>query len=377
MTYTNIFFSWEVSDHSGWGVYGFNLFMRAGHTPPFRAVPVKWPPSFLYPVDPISELQMMDRLSLFEGNVEARRGDYMLTALGNTIKKYEVAAGIKEIGVIFFEINPLPAAEIEKLKTFDAIVAGSTWNQEKLAEMGVASERVIQGINTDLFRIQKKRNFKDRFVVFSGGKLECRKGQDIVLKAFSVFAKKHPEALLITSWRSAWEKSIAPTINASGLCQPLVIEEDFGVALDNWVLANGVDRRQFVNLACAPNQLMPEVLREVDLAVFPNRCEGGTNLVAMEALACGLTVAVADNTGQRDLVNAARCIALRDQSQVPSDGVTCNVGWGETSVDELLAVMEDVYSQKIRLNPEEVRNSVLHWTWDHSIDELVGKIARV
>jgi len=112
LTYKNIFFSWEISDHSGWGVYGLNLFMRAGNTPPFRAVPVQWPPSFLYPVDPITELQMMDRLKLFEGNVEARRGDYMLTALGNTIKQYEVAAGIKEIGVIFFEINPLPAAEI-------------------------------------------------------------------------------------------------------------------------------------------------------------------------------------------------------------------------------------------------------------------------
>jgi hypothetical protein len=97
----------------------------------------------------------------------------------------------------------------------------------------------------------------------------------------------------------------------------------------------------------------------------------------MEALACGLTVAVANNTGQRDLVNTARCIALRDQPQVPSDGVTCMVDWGETSVDELLGVMEDVYIKKIQLNPDEVRNSVLHWTWDHSIDELVSKIARV
>jgi hypothetical protein len=75
--------------------------MRAGNTPPFHAAPVQWPPSFLYPVDPITELKMMARLNLFEGNVEARRGDYRLTALGNTIKKYEVAAGIKEFGVIF------------------------------------------------------------------------------------------------------------------------------------------------------------------------------------------------------------------------------------------------------------------------------------
>jgi hypothetical protein len=39
--------------------------------------------------------------------------------------------------------------------------------------------------------------------------------------------------------------------------------------------------------------------------------------------------------------------------------------------------MEDGYSKKIQLNPDEVRNSILHWTWDHSIDKLVSKIARV
>jgi hypothetical protein len=33
---------------------------------------------------------------------------------------------------------------------------------------------------------------------------------------------------------------------------------------------------------------MAGLLRDVDLAVFPNRCEGGTNLVAMECLAAGV-----------------------------------------------------------------------------------------
>lgn len=42
---------------------------------------------------------------------------------------------------------------------------------------------------------------------------------------------------------------------------------------------------------------MPEVFREVDLAVFPNRCEGGANLVAMEAFAYGLSCLILQNTG--------------------------------------------------------------------------------
>ena len=59
---------------------------------------------------------------------------------------------------------------------------------------------------------------------------------------------------------------------------------------------------------------MPEVLREVDVAVFPNRCEGGTNLVAMEALASGLTCILSKNTGHLDLIRADNCLPLATQA---------------------------------------------------------------
>jgi glycosyltransferase involved in cell wall biosynthesis len=46
------------------------------------------------------------------------------------------------------------------------------------------------------------------------------------------------------------------------------------------------------------------VLRSrADVAVFPNRCEGGMNLVAMEAIATGVSVILANGTGQADLID--------------------------------------------------------------------------
>jgi hypothetical protein len=42
---------------------------------------------------------------------------------------------------------------------------------------------------------------------------------------------------------------------------------------------------------------MPQILREIDVAVVPNRFEGGTNLVAMECMACGMPVILSANTG--------------------------------------------------------------------------------
>ena len=45
-----------------------------------------------------------------------------------------------------------------------------------------------------------------RFVVFSGGKLELRKGQDIVVAAFRAFVERHPDAVLVNAWHNAWPK---------------------------------------------------------------------------------------------------------------------------------------------------------------------------
>jgi glycosyltransferase involved in cell wall biosynthesis len=66
----------------------------------------------------------------------------------------------------------------------------------------IKSHTVIQGIDLDLFKPAAKRHLKDKFVIFSGGKLEYRKGQDILLKAFSKLATKYEGVVLITAWRS-------------------------------------------------------------------------------------------------------------------------------------------------------------------------------
>ena len=59
---------------------------------------------------------------------------------------------------------------------------------------------------------------------------------------------------------------------------------DYGV----WTRDNGIAANQFLDRGAVPNALMPPVLREMDVALFPNRSEGGTNLVAMECMACGV-----------------------------------------------------------------------------------------
>ena len=81
--------------------------------------------------------------------------------------------------------------------------------------------KILQGIDQTIFHPAPKSNmFGDRFVVFSGGKLEYCKGQDIVIAAFKIFQKLDLEALLITVCHNFWPQfmvGIEQTGNVVGL----------------------------------------------------------------------------------------------------------------------------------------------------------------
>lgn len=369
----NIFFDWEVSDVSGWGIYGFNLLYWTLRNPKYKAVPLptNWPSKFLYLIDPLTNKSLKDAEVAWTG-LKAKDGDFLLSSSVEKARR-SIAEKCQQWSVIFFEANPLERNQVENIKTFDGVIVGSSWNKDALLQMGVDSRLVIQGVDTDLFRPLAKQLFKNRFVVFSGGKLEFRKGQDLVLRAFSIFSKTHRDALLITAWRTPYDPFVSG-INFSKVCEPLRPEQDMRRAIDNWVHTNGVEQDQFFNLDSIPNRMMPDILREVDLAIFPNRCEGGTNLVAMEALSSGVKCAISSNTGHLDIITPSNCIALKDQKPVhPPPGLSVQ-GWGESNVDEIVAAMEDAYAGRASLTPETVRGSVAHRSWGMAINNLLQEL---
>ena len=352
-------------------------FILDSENPAYRAIPLLWPPLFLYPVDFLM-YRMLKEAETSWTRVTPGHDDTVLSALGNWNPTLPGrAAGERKrphgsLGVMFFEANPLKKEQIDEIRAFDRIVVGSSWNRDALREMGIASRLVFQGVDTDLFRPLRKRLFKDRFVIFSGGKLEFRKGQDLVLKAFSQFSKRHSDALLITAWRSPEEQKWFSSINLSKICEPIVQQQDVKAAIENWIRANGVDARQFICLEAAPNRLMPEIFREVDLAIFPNRCEGGTNLVAMEALSSGVTCAISANTGHLDIIKFDNCLALKDQKAV-DELPSSSEGWGESNVEEILEAMEKIYTSNDFLDADKIRTSVADMSWETSIGNLLSE----
>ena len=229
---------------------------------------------------------------------------------------------------------------------FSVIVTGSTWCEEILRSRGVTNvATVIQGIDPSLFHPAPRfGGMADRFAVFSGGKLEFRKGQDLVVQAFRIFAARHPDAILVTAWSSPWQQG-ALSLNASSKIAPIVLEADGKVDLPKWLTANGLKPGQFLDLGSVPNHLMGRVLREMDVGVFPNRCEGGTNLVAMECLASGVPAIVSNNTGHKDLVATGTPYILTRQAPVVTPELGTE-GWGESDVDEIVDKLEQAYTDR-------------------------------
>ena len=182
-------------------------------------------------------------------------------------------------------------------------------------------------------------------MVFSGGKLEYRKGQDLVVKAFRTFQQRHPEALLLTAWNTPWHWH-DPFMAAGTHTLPVTQGADGWVDTAGWAIANGVPAHALIALGKVPNIAMPHVMREADVALFPNRCEGGTNLVAMECMACGIPTILSANTGHLDLLHhEGAAYRLERQGGASCDGYETR-DWGESDVEEILEKLEAVWRDR-------------------------------
>ncbi|MFC3070335.1 glycosyltransferase family 4 protein [Phenylobacterium soli] len=355
--------NWGVASYYGWGVYGLNLALAWASDPEVRAACGYEIQANQIAVDALGRValrpflrrsaDLQARLKPLAGTTAHVQG-VALQSLNAAFQPMRVAhdvllQGEANIGVTFFETAHIAPEALDRARAFDLVVTGSGWNEAALRAQGVENVRtVLQGIDPALFHPAPRRGFlSERFLVFSGGKLERRKGQDIALAAFKIFAERHPEALLVSAWHSPWPQ-VARTLDASGLAAPVVFAADGRVDVAAWAEASGVPRTQVLDVGLTPNAAMPQILREMDVALFTNRCEGGTNLVAMEAMACGVPAILSRNTGHLDLIEDGACYVLERQAALPGAeaGVGGVAGWGESDVEEAVAALEAAYRDR-------------------------------
>jgi len=350
-----VLLNWQASSNFGWGLLGFGIALQWASDPDIQPLMGFALEAGEFPcMDPVRAMALGPTVfasqqllaGLETGQVDLRdRNILVMDALSNGFQGPHLERrGIHNVGRCVFEDSQLDGAR-SGLAKYDSLLCASNWNAALLrAHCDKPVTMIHEGIDHTQFCPGPKTGFLDpgRFYVFSGGKIEFRKAHDLVVLAFREFAARHDDAVLVAAWHSRWPQVSAGFQGRSRAAVGRTAQGEVDVR--RWVVDNGIPPSQFIELPRMPNCLLPPVLREMDCAVQVSRCEPCTNLPAKEAMACGIPVILADNTGTRDLVDTENCVPLRSQGVVAGPPGWGTEGWGETSVEDLIAALEQLYT---------------------------------
>ncbi|MEO5333748.1 MAG: glycosyltransferase, partial [Magnetococcus sp. YQC-5] len=187
------------------------------------------------------------------------------------------------------------------------------------------------------------------------------------------FHAQHPDAFLLTAWNNKWLTADArfDDRHVHGLPE----NND----INGW-LGQYLPDGSFLDIGEVPNPMTAAILREAHVGIFPNRCEGGTNLVAMECMAVGIPVVLACNTGHLDLINPEHCYPLLQQGPCmdPHTGHHL-VDWGESSVDEIVDCLEMIYTSPSEARRRGMNGSdfIRKYSWQRQCDQLLDLLSIV
>ena len=310
---------------------------------------------------------------VFTGKVKSVNVPVLQAIQGqNLLPIYNISlkSNSKVVGYTFFEENIIHPSYIQNGRNFfDIVVTGSKWCEGILRNHGLETvSTVIQGVDPLLFNSfqAEKEYFKDKFVIFSGGKFEIRKGQDLVIRAYKVLQDRHKDVMLINSWYNMWEFSLR-TMSASPYIKFEITSKDYISLINKALLDNGVDIDRVITLFPHPNAVMARICKNTDIGLFPNRCEGGTNLVLMEYMACGKPVIASYSSGHKDVITENNSIMIKNAKQLTiKRDQTAVAIWDDPDLEETINHLEWAYQNRDKLRDigERAANDLKQLTWE-------------
>ena len=291
---------------------------------------------------------------------------------------FETARGTRNYGYTFFE-NELSELSVDNAKRFDSVLAGSSWCRDRLVEKGIANcDVLIQGVDPKKFYPIRRRKPSSNFVIFSGGKFELRKGQDLILGAFKILQDKYDDIILVNCWYNLWPESIRLMASSPHIKLPDVQTNSWQQFMQSVYEINGLDAKRIKTYELVPSYHLRGIYGCTDIGIFPNRCEGGTNLVMMEYMACGKPVIAANTSGHCDVVTNENALLLNDLKNfcLHDRDSKLIARWQEPSVEELVDKIEFAYHNRGALYRIGVKagEDLQKFTWEQTARDLLRKV---
>jgi glycosyltransferase involved in cell wall biosynthesis len=366
-----IYLALPVGNRHGWGVCGKYLTRELAAitevaliTDPFDAEDVG---------DELDHALLKSKVAL----TSPPGGAPVLQSIANTsLTPYRPdLSGKPTVGYTFFEDNLAVGRYVEHAPSrYDIVATGSRWCEQVLRHYGLTSvSTVLQGVDSSLFHpnANGKEYFKDTFVVFSGGKFEYRKGQDLVIRAFKVLQDRHPDVMLITAWHNIWQFS-TETMCASPHIRFQPRAGDFRAVIQRVLADNGVRLDRVITLGLRSNLTMARIYSNTDVGLFPNRCEGGTNLVLMEYMACGKPAIASYNSGHKDILTARNSVRIEKMKPVTVRAGEDVALWDDPDLDETIEKLEWAYQNRDSLQAigEQAATDMSRLTWRSAAEQF-------
>jgi glycosyltransferase involved in cell wall biosynthesis len=287
--------------------------------------------------------------------------------------------GSANIGRIVYEYDDFSNFSRDE-KVFDCFVVASNWNYQMLSARSKKPIYLnLEGVDASIFYPAPKSGVfnDDDFLIFSSGKIEYRKGQDLVIEAFKKFALGKNDVKLVTAWQSIYSTIVSKGYKGK-LQYGLVVDENSRADVVKWAVDNGVNRDQFVDLGQVPHHMVAQVLREMDCAIQLSRAEAGTNLVAMEAMACGLPTILSRTTGHFDIADESNAIMIDSKELAGTNKPNGANDWREAEIDHVVSQLERLYQIK-KATGKSKTDQTFSRTWnEHSdgLEQVVEKFYR-
>jgi glycosyltransferase involved in cell wall biosynthesis len=379
-----IYLNFPVGAAHGWGVCGRYVARETARLTDMRLLTEPFTAGHIG-----DELEARQLTSLLPSADEARRLDlrnpFKLDAplLQLASKQLEPMfhnlAGTPTVGYCFFEDTELRPEHIERgRRHFQRLATGSTWCSEILRRHGIENvATVLQGVDTANFfpRGDDARTFfRDKFVVFSGGKFEFRKGQDLVIRAYKALQDRHPrDVMLVASWFNQWAFSFRSMAQSPHITFAPTTDDLMNGPADV-LRQNGVDMDRVVLVGPRQHSAMAQVYHNTDVGIFPNRAEGGTNLVLMEYMACGKPVIATASTGHADVVSEENALVIETRGEVTtsSDGESV-ARWPEPVLEQAVEQLEQAYQNRDAIKPLAARGAarMAAMPWSQTAQEFL------
>ncbi len=296
----------------------------------------------------------------------------LLTAIRGVdlLPMYSHLSSTRRVGYCFIEDNVLMRRyALNLLHNWEVIATGSTWATSEMQNIRLGMSPVvtaIQGVDHDVFAPNKFiRPDPGWFTIFSGGKFEYRKSQDVVIRAVAVMMERHKDVRLLANWWNPWPASEATMSQSKLITYPgpniapryEIVCQRHGIDIER---ARFIEKTDHKELALAMNI--------ADIGVFANRCEAGTNLVLMEAMACGMPVIATRDHGHADVTGHLAPPFVISTKQFPYERDNQTVGlWYEPNLDDLIDKLQYAYSfrNKLAEGGDGLRNyaAMKEFTW--------------